>query len=169
MILELVVPRLIDDLRTLAKTAARQQPGGSLSSVELVNEAYLRLNPSSEKEANWADRAHFLCAAAVAMRHILVDRSRKRRALVVDDAQMAMVLDRIECAYSDQVNLVELDRALDKLASVDARQAQLIELRYFGGLGAEETADVMGISVRTMSRLWRVATAWLKTEIEREM
>jgi RNA polymerase sigma factor (TIGR02999 family) len=162
-----LLPIVYQELRRLAQHYLRQErPDHTLQATALVHEAYLKLIDT--KIVRWENRAHFFAVTAQVMRHILVDLARQRRAqkrgggrkLALDEA--LGVPDEAEA-----VNLVALDEALDRLAAVDARQSRIIELRYFGGLSMEETAEVLGISTSTVKREWRMARAWLHREIRR--
>jgi RNA polymerase sigma factor (TIGR02999 family) len=162
-----LLPIVYQELRRLAQHYLRQErPDHTLQATALVHEAYLKLIDT--KIVRWENRAHFFAVTAQVMRHILVDLARQRRAqkrgggrkLALDEA--LGVPDETEA-----VNLVALDEALDRLAAVDARQSRIIELRYFGGLSMEETAEVLGISTSTVKREWRMARAWLHREIRR--
>ena len=155
-----------DELRRLAASALRhERPDHTLQPTALVHEAYLRL--SDEPDDRWRDRGHFVAVAALAMRRILVDhaRSRNARKRTRDgtEAPQAASLDPAEPASG--VDFVLLDRALARLATLDPRQAKIVELRFFAGLSVEETAEVIGAATRTVKRDWQSARAWLRREM----
>lgn len=168
-----LMPLVYDELRRLAANYLRhERPGQTLQATALVHEAFLRL--SKEKNQPWKNRTHFLAIAALSMRQILVQRARARHAekrggenaerITLDDSAFAQ-----HGAAADHdahaVDVLELDAALDKLAALDAQQARIVELRYFGGLTVEEVADTMNISPATVKRHWTLARAWLKKEL----
>lgn len=163
--LDALMPMVYNELRKVAARHLRRlRPGHTLQTTALVNEAYLRLIDSSR--VKWQDRAHFFAVSAQLMRRILIDLIRSsnnlRRgggAAQVSLAEAAMVEDR------RGVDLLALDDALTQLASLNTRQAQVVELRYFGGLSEEETAEVLRISLRTVQRDWQLARLWLFREL----
>lgn len=161
---------LIDDvyaeLRRVADGYVRRERAKSVQATELVHEAYLRL--AREKPVQWQNRAHFVAIAAIAMRRLLVERARRRGASKRGGGQAPVTLDEglLAAAPQSQVDIVMLDRALSKLAGLDPQQARIVELRYFGGLSVEETAEALAISPATVKRHWTVAKAWLLREIE---
>jgi RNA polymerase sigma factor (TIGR02999 family) len=162
-----LLPLIYNDLRRLAaRRLAREAPGQTLDATALVHEAYLRL-VGDDPEAHWDNRGHFFAAAAEAMRRILVENARRKRALkhgggmIRQDLEMAELL-----APEPREDLLALDEALTKLAREDRTSAALVQLRYFGGLSIPDTAEVLGISSRTANRLWTYARAWLHEEIE---
>jgi RNA polymerase sigma factor (TIGR02999 family) len=161
-----LVPLVYDELRRLADHyLQREQPGHTLSPTALVHEAYLKL--VDQKRANWMDRAHFFAVAAQAMRRILVDYARRRRTLkrggngVVIQNEM----DMLEPLEQRAIDLVALNEAMNRLSAFDAQANRIVELRFFGGLGVEETAKVMGVSDRTVRRGWDLARTWLRAEL----
>jgi RNA polymerase sigma factor (TIGR02999 family) len=158
-----------DELRRLAASALRHERSDhTLQPTALVHEAYLRL--ADEPTARWENRSHFMAVAARAMRRILVDHARKHTAAKRGSGAVRLSLDDLERAAAnpgDDVDLVALDDALGRLASLDPRQARIVELRFFGGLSVEETAVVVNSSARTVKRDWQVARAWLKREMAR--
>ena len=155
-----------DELRAMAHRQLRRwRPGQTLNTTALVHEAYLRLvDPAG---ASWQDRAHFLSVAAVAMRHIVVDAERRRNAKKRGGEGLRVSLDEAEPgqsgpdADSKAVEILTLDAALTSLAARNERLSRLVELRFFGGLTEEETAQALGISERTVRREWRKACAFL--------
>jgi RNA polymerase sigma factor (TIGR02999 family) len=158
-----------DELRRLAASALRRErPDHTLQPTALVHEAYLRL--ADEPDARWESRAHFLAVAAQAMRRILVDHARGRNALKRGQGEPHQPLDGVEVEAVGSlttIDLLALDDALGRLASLDPRQARVVELRFFGGLTIEETAAVTGLSDRTVKREWQMARAWLRREMAR--
>jgi RNA polymerase sigma factor (TIGR02999 family) len=164
------MPLVYDELRRLAASyIRRERPGQTLQATALVHEAYVRL--IGEKAHNWQNRTHFLAIAALSMRQILVQRARARKAAKRGGDPERITLDEQLLpakagGHAPEVDLVALDAALEKLAALDARQAKVVELRYFGGLSVEETADALGISPATVKRDWTFARAWLKRELD---
>jgi RNA polymerase sigma factor (TIGR02999 family) len=163
---EQLLPLVYDDLRRLAAhRLAHEPPGQTLDPTALVHEAYLRL-VGGDPQAHWDSRGHFFAAAAEAMRCILVENARRKRRLkrggdlVRRDVEMAELL-----APEPQENVLALDEALTKLAATDRAAADLVQLRYFGGLSIADAAQVLGISERTANRLWTYARVWLRQEI----
>lgn len=158
-----------DELRRLAANALQsERRDHTLQPTALVHEAYLRL--ASEPEPRWENRAHFLAVAARAMRRILVDHARSRNAQKRGSGGARIALEDIESSLVDpgqDVDLLALDEALLRLTELDPRQAQIVELRFFGGLTVEETAVTVGASARTVKRDWQMSRAWLKREIAR--
>lgn len=167
--LETLVPLVYTELRRLARYHLRQQrPNHTLQTTALVHEAYLRLARETSFHAD--NRAHFLGIAAQLMRWILVDYERNRRAAKRGVGATRVALDQsIAAAHSpdQEVDLLALDEALDRLAKLDSQQSQIIELRYFGGLSIEDTSEFLGISPATVKRSWASARAWLLREMSR--
>jgi RNA polymerase sigma factor (TIGR02999 family) len=161
-----LIPLVYDELRRLARQRLwHQRPDHTLQSAALVNEAYLRL--VQKESPQWQNRAHFFGVAAQMMRRILVDYARNRQAAKRGGGAQRVTLEtEFAPAHQPEVDLVALDDALNKLAALDAQQSQLIELRYFGGLSIEETAEIMGISPATVKREWATAKAWLQRELK---
>ena len=161
-----LIPLVYDELHRLAKHfLARQRPGHTLQSTALVHEAYLRLvGPSPVR---FEDRAHFFAVAARVMRHILVDHARSRNAARRGGNSFTMVLDEaIAAPAAREVSVVALDDALNQLAALDARQATIVEMRFFGGLSIEETATALELSPSTVKRDWIVAKTWIRQCLE---
>ena len=165
-----LMPQVYDELRRLAGNYLRnERPGQTLQATALVHEAFLRL--SKEKNQPWTNRTHFLAIAALSMRQILVQRARARHAekrggenaerIALDESVMA---DHTPDTTGG-VDVLALDAALEKLAALDAHQAKIVELRYFGGLTVEEAAESLDISPATVKRHWTLARAWLKKEL----
>jgi RNA polymerase sigma factor (TIGR02999 family) len=165
--LEQLVPIVYQELRRLAKHYMRQErPGHTLQATALVNEAYLRLIDLNRIQ--WQDRAHFFAVAAQTMRRILVEFARRRNRQKRGGCGQQVALDEAAAVSRDQgVDLVALNEALRGLAAVDARMSQVVELRFFGGLSIEETAEVLKISPETVMRDWRTAKVWLLRELSR--
>ena len=157
-----------DELRKLAAAKmARESAGQTLQATALVHEAWLRLGGGQQPD--WQNRAHFFAAAAEAMRRILIDRARSRRALRHGGGMACVNIDDIELAAAGSDDeLLAVHEALDRLAVHDARKAELVKLRYFSGLTLEEAADVLGVAVPTAKRDWAYARAWLFREIAPE-
>jgi len=146
---------------------AGERAGHSLQATALVNEAYMRL--VDVQHVNWQNRAHFLAMAARLMRRILVDYARSKGYQKRGGAAVRITLDEMNMAgIEPNRDLVALDDALNELAKVDERKGKVVELRFFGGLTVEETADVLNVSVETVMRDWKLAKAWLLKELKRE-
>ena len=158
-------PVVYDELRRLAHRHLSGEPGArTLGTTELVHEAYLRL--IDQTRVQWNDRAHFLAVAAMAMRRILVDRARSRQTLKRGGARVSVPLELVDLSADDRAELlVALDEALDRLRALDERQARVVECRFFGGMTEEETAEALGIGLRTAKRDWAKARSWLYTEL----
>jgi RNA polymerase sigma factor (TIGR02999 family) len=164
--LEALLPFVYDELHRLAIAyMRRERQGQTLQATALVHEAYLRL--LREKHTRWENRAHFCAIAAGSMRQILVERARARRRLKRAGDQQRITLSDAIAARSpaDAVDVEALDQALTRLAAMDADLARLVELRFFGGLSIEETAEVLGVSPATVKRSWSTAKAWLRREL----
>ncbi|HXK60400.1 MAG TPA: sigma-70 family RNA polymerase sigma factor [Acidobacteriota bacterium] len=157
---ERLVHRVYGELRRLAGSIMRSERSGhTLQPTALVHEAYLRLLVG---EVNWQNRSHFFGAAAQAMRRILVEHARRKRALKRGaEYEHAELDDQQACARGDQLDILILDEALTALSGVDPRLTQVVELRYFAGLEVEETAEVLAVSPATVKRDWSYAKAWL--------
>jgi RNA polymerase sigma factor (TIGR02999 family) len=161
-----LLPVVYQELRRVAAGyLRREKPGQTLQATALVHEAYLRL--LREQHVSWQNRAHFCAIAANSMRQILVERARARNAAKRGGGFHRITLDdALAPAETPGIDVEALDQALARLAQLDADQARLVELRYFGGLTIEETAEVLGVSPATVKRSWTVAKAWLKKEID---
>jgi RNA polymerase sigma-70 factor, ECF subfamily len=155
------------ELRALAaQYLHRERKSHTLQPTALVHEAYLKL--VGQTDVDWQGRAHFLAFAAQAMRHILVDHARRHRAAKRGGDRHRITLDDNLIIESNRdVDLLALEDALNKLTKLDPRQAQMIELRFFGGLSIAEVAKVMGISKRSVEREWTMVRAWLRRELSR--
>ena len=171
--LDRLTPMVYDELRRLARRYMRKEaPGQTLQATALVNEAFVRLVDA--RQVDWQDRAHFFAVSARTMRRILVDAARAkaslkrgRRAQRVDHTT-AINFDQFPAAESDVPSQVcALDDALTTLAALDPRRAQVIELRFFGGLSVEETGQMLKISPQSVMRDWKLARAWLARELSR--
>jgi RNA polymerase sigma factor (TIGR02999 family) len=155
-----LVPLVHDELRRLARHyMGHERPGHTLQATALVNEAYLRLIEVTKVE--WQNRAHFVAIAARIMRHILVDAARARGNLKRGRGKRVTLDEAMLVTAQASPDVIDVDRALTALGRVDPRMAQMVELRFFGGLSLEETAEAMKISVDTVKRDWRVAKLWL--------
>jgi RNA polymerase sigma factor (TIGR02999 family) len=162
-----LLPLVYEELRRLAAAKmARESPGQTLQPTALVHEAWLRLGGAEGQP--WQSRAHFFGAAAEAMRRILIDNARRKRALRHGGGQARLDVAELEIAApQDEESLLALDEALGKLAALDAPKAELVKLRYFAGLTIEESARALGISEPTAKRWWAYARAWLYEAISR--
>ena len=163
--LDELMPLVYDELRRLAAHYMRgERPGHTLQTSALVNEAYLRL--AGQEEIEWQSRAHFFAIAAQAMRRILVDHARRRGGQKRGGGAHKVALDEALIVSADRAaEVVALDDALARLAEVDPRKSRAVELRFFGGLSVEETAEVLNVSPGTVMREWTFTKAWLKREI----
>jgi RNA polymerase sigma factor (TIGR02999 family) len=164
--LEQLVPLVYDDLRRLAAGyMGRETPGHSLQATALVHEAYVRLIDQNRVE--WRNRAHFFGVAASMMRRILVDDARKRRAEKRggDAERITLVGDEVAAPGQSDIDVLALHESLERLAAFDRQQERIVELRYFGGLTIEETAEVVGVSAATIVREWTIAKAWLRADM----
>jgi RNA polymerase sigma factor (TIGR02999 family) len=158
---DILVPIVYDELRRIARRClAGQRHSHTLQPTALVHEAYLRL--ARHDSVDWQDRAHFFAMAAQMMRQILVDHARKRAAAKRGgNAPTIVVNEDAAIVQAPGLDLLVLDDAMRQLASLDSRQSQIVELRFFGGLSIEETAQVMNISPATTKREWSTARLWL--------
>jgi RNA polymerase sigma factor (TIGR02999 family) len=163
--LEELLPLIYDDLRRLAHHFLYgERPGHTLQTTALAHEAYLKL--IDQKSVNWQNRAHFFAIAAQAMRRILIDSARRRSAHKRGgDGEMVSLAQAEFISTEPNTDLLALDEALTRLAAIDKDQSEIIELRYFGGLTIEETAEVMMSSPATVKRDWQMARAWLHQEL----
>jgi RNA polymerase sigma factor (TIGR02999 family) len=160
-----LIPQVERELHRIARRCmAGERPGHSLQATALVNEAYLRLVDA--QHVRWQDRAHFLAMAARLMRRILVDRARSKQYQKRGGGALKVTLTEALGATDQRAHdLVALDDALEALATIDARKSKVVELRFFGGLGVEETAAVLEVSPETVMRDWKFARAWLLHEM----
>lgn len=166
---EELIPLLYGELRRLAQWRLGQESApNTLQATALVHEAYLRLSPGEEQ---WDGREHFFAAAAEAMRRILVDRARRRRAVKHGGEwdRTELVEERLEALSGNEDELLAIHEILDRFAEIEPRKAEVVKLRYFIGMTIEETAEVLGISTPTAKRDWTFARLWLFRELEREV
>ena len=165
---DLLLPVIYDELRKLAANyLRRERPDHTLQPTALVHEAYLHL--VDQTRVNWQNRAHFFGVAAQIMRRLLIDHARKHNAEKRGQDYEKLSLDEnIDRSVERSGDLIALDDALNALATFDEQKARLVELRYFGGLSIEETADVMGVTPTTVKRHWRLAKAWLYGELQKK-
>jgi RNA polymerase sigma factor (TIGR02999 family) len=163
---EQLLPLVYDELRKLAAAKlAHENPGQTLSATGLVHEAYIRL-VDRDRVQQWNSRGHFFAAAAEAMRRILVDNARRKRALKRGGGQTDMTLDQIDPAMEPPGDdLLALDEALVALEAKDRMKAEVVKLRFFAGLTMAETAATLGISVSTADNYWTYARAWLRVHL----
>lgn len=156
------------ELRRLAHRHVRGEGQGfALQTTELVNEVYLKLVDSSR--VRWQDRAHFFAIAAQLMRRILVDLARSRQRAKRGGAAIQVTFaEDLHSPAAVTVDWISLDQALEALQALDPRKSRMVELRFFGGLSVEETAEVLGISAATVQREWRFAKSWLRRELTRD-
>lgn len=159
--LDRLLPIVYEDLKRIAKKYLRsERPDHTLQTTALVNEVYMRL--AQGEALNWQDRQHFFRVAARIMRHILVNYAVASQAEKRGGAKCTIAIDDvIVAAQGHEMEITALNEALEKLAEIDERKSQIIELRYFGGLDQEQTAEALGISRATLNREWRLAKAWL--------
>lgn len=162
-----LVPLVHQELRRLAHRHVRaERPGLGLQTTELVNEVYLKLVDSSR--VRWQDRAHFFSIAAQLMRRILADSARSRQRAKRGGGALRVTFEEdLPVAGPDGLDWLELDKALEALAALDPRKCRMVELRFFGGLSVDETAEVLRISPATVQREWRFAKTWLHRELSR--
>ena len=160
---EELLPLVYEELRRLAAARmAQQPPGQTLQATALVHEAWLRLG--GDQMPRWESRRHFFAAAAQAMRHILIERARRKLRARHGGQWQRVELDAVDIPMpndNDDERLLEIDSALDKLAAVAPEKAEVVKLRFFVGLDEKETAELLHISPRTVERYWRYAKAWL--------
>ena len=166
--LERLVPLVYAELRRVARHRMRaERQADLLQTTALIHEAYIRLVDA--RRVRWENRAHFFAVSAKLMRQILVDVARTRDARKRGGDAVHVELDEAAVATPERVAaLVALDAALDALARVDARKSRVVELRYFGGLNAKETAEVLGVTEKTVLRDWQMAKLWLGRELGRD-
>ena len=163
-----LMPLVYDELRALAGHIFEQQsPGQTLQPTAVVNEVYLKLVRGSD--GDWETRAHFFAVAAKAMRQVLIDHARRKktqkRGGQFDRITLSMVSTPVR---EEAVDLIAIEAALEKLSALDARQAEIVELRFLAGLDVKETAHVLGVSTRTVEREWFAAKVWLRRELARD-
>jgi len=163
--LDELIPLVYPELRRLARAyMGRENAGHTLQTSALINEAYLRL--VNQQDVDWQNRSHFFAVSAQVMRHILVDHARKYRYEKRGGGAEHVVVDDVSVMCEERAaELIALDDALNRLAGIDPRKSQIVELRFFGGLTVEETADVLKLAPITIMREWRAAKAWLGREV----
>jgi RNA polymerase sigma factor (TIGR02999 family) len=163
-----LLPLVYEELRRLAANKlAHEAPGQTLQTTALVHEAWLSL--AGNGDSQWQNRTHFLAAAADAMRHILIDRARRRNRVRHGKGLQRVNLEQVDLAStSDDETLLRVDEALTKFAAEDPVKAQLVKLRYFVGLSIPEAAAAMGMSESTAKRAWAYARAWLYDELKKD-
>jgi RNA polymerase sigma factor (TIGR02999 family) len=166
--LEKLIPLVYNELRKMAHyQMAREKPGHTLQTTALVNEVYLRLLGAGE--VSWQDRAHFLALSAKLMRRVLVDHARGRGRVKRGGSVIKMSLDdSLAVPVGQDANIIALDDALSSLATVDARKAKTVELRFFGGYSVEETAKILNVSVSTVMNDWKFAKVWLLRSLQKD-
>ena len=161
-----LMPLVYDELRAPASAYLRhERPDHTLEPTAVVNEAFLRL--IDQRKTDWKSRAHFIAVGASLIRRVLIDHARATNAAKRGGSWTRITLDRPLGKGVDHVEMMALDEAMRKLEAADERQARVVELRYFGGLNARETAHVLGVSTRTVESDWSMAKAWLRRELSR--
>lgn len=163
-----LMPLVYDELRALAsKALQRERRDHTLQPTAVVNEAFLRLIDQSHAE--YHSRTHFFAIGAQMIRRVLVDHARMHHAAKRGGHEKRLTLhESIDGGMSQEIDLLALDEALDKLATLDPRQSKVVEMRFFGGLSVEQTADMLEVSPRTVEQDWKMARAWLKRELSDE-
>ncbi len=163
-----LMPLVYEDLRRLArKYFQHERPDHTLQPTALVHEAYIRM--VDQTRVGWKDRAHFFAVAAKVMRRVLVDYARARKRARRGGKRQRIELDsRISPAEMSEQDILALHEAIEKLATLDDRQAQVVEMRFFSGMNVEEVAEALGVSTRTVEGDWTHAKAWLKTQFALE-
>jgi RNA polymerase sigma-70 factor, ECF subfamily len=163
--LDTLMPLVHAELHRLARAyLGRERPGHTLQPTALINEAYLKL--VGERDMQWQSRAHFVAVASQMMRFILVDHCRRKRMTKRGGAAARVTFDEnLDVTDEKSAGLIALDDAMTKLAAQDARKSRVAELRVFGGLSVEETAEALSVSVATVMRDWRLTRAWLRREL----
>src|SRR5262245_1264404 len=164
--LDRLIPLVYDELRRIAhRYVQRERNGHTLQTSALVNEAYLRL--VGQQDADWQNRAHFFAVTAQVMRHILIDHARRRRYVKHGgELKQVPITEAVGMSLQRATELLALNEALDELATLDERKSRVVELRYFGGLSLEETAEVLKVSLMTVRRDWRAAKAWIYRRVK---
>ena len=170
--LDQLTPMVYDELRRIAHRYVRRERGGhTLATTALVNEAYVRL--AGFQKVTWQNRSHFFAVSAQVMRHVLIDHARRYQYTKRGGDMQRVSFDRVEnqsalMAPERVAELLALDEALEEFSKLDPRKSQVVELRYFGGLSLEETAEVLQVSMMTVRRDWRAAKAWLFRRMKAE-
>jgi RNA polymerase sigma factor (TIGR02999 family) len=168
--LDQVIRLLYDEMRTLARQRLRtERPDHTLAATALVNEMYLKL--SAQRRINAADRVQFMGVAAVTMRRVLVDYARTRTRAKRGGGVQPVPLEDVEpfLSIEESDEILALDAAIDRLSALDDRAAKVVVQRFYAGLSVEETAQLLGVSTKTVQREWVVARAWLRKEVAREL
>jgi RNA polymerase sigma factor (TIGR02999 family) len=163
------MPLVEDEVHRIARRCMMgERAGHTLQATALVNEAFMRL--ADVQRLNWRNRAHFLAMVARLMRRVLVDAARTKQAEKRGGGMVRVTFDEAIFVGGDRAaELVRLDDALERLTALDTRKSRVVELRFFGGLGLEETAEALGVSAKTVMRDWDFAKAWLQREMSREI
>lgn len=163
-----LMPLVYNELHRMARRAWRaESPGNVLQPTALINEAYLRL--ADVENASFQNRGHFFAVACTAMRQILVNHARSHLTEKRGSGRIAVSIDDVQLAvHQEAAEVVALHDALERLQAVDERKSKVVEMRYFGGLSIEETAEALGVSVITVNRDWRLARTWLMREMNGE-
>lgn len=163
-----LMPLVYDEMRRIAhRYMQKERDGHTLQTTALINEAYVRL--VGQQKIEWQNRAHFFAVTAQVMRHVLIDHARRVHYAKRGGGAQHVALDDVDAMTTERAaELVALDEALSELAILDPRKSRVVELRYFGGLSLEETADVLEISLMTVRRDWRAAKAWLYRKLNDE-
>jgi RNA polymerase sigma-70 factor (ECF subfamily) len=166
--LDKLIPLVQPELHRLAhRYMSKERPGHTVQTTMLIHDAYLQF--ADKTQPDWQNRAHFFAVAATLMRRIMVDHARQRQALKRGGGALKVTLDEAAHAVESRaVELLALDEALEKLAAFDKRKADVVEMRYFGGLTMEEIADVLKVHVNTVTREWSAARAWLFASLSGE-
>jgi RNA polymerase sigma factor (TIGR02999 family) len=163
-----VMPLVYAELHRIARRAwSHQQDNNTLQPTALINEAYLKL--ANAENASFQDRCHFFAVASTAMRQILVNHAKSRLSGKRGGGKVNVSIDDVHAAVHQEASeIVALHEALDALEAIDPRKSRVVEMRYFGGLGIEETAEALGVSIATVNRDWRLARSWLIREMNRK-
>jgi RNA polymerase sigma-70 factor, ECF subfamily len=166
--LDKLIPLVYTELHRIARRIWRQHPqSGTLQPTALINEAYLKL--ANAGSTTYQDRCHFFAVASTAMRQILVNHAKSRLSAKRGGGRVEVPLDDVQLAVDQEAEqIVSLHEALEALQRLDPRKSQVVEMRYFGGLSIEETAEALGVSIGTVNRDWRLARSWLIREMKRE-
>jgi RNA polymerase sigma factor (TIGR02999 family) len=163
-----LMPIVYDEIRRIAhRYMQKERDGHTLQTTALINEAYVRL--VGQQKIEWQNRAHFFAVTAQVMRHVLIDHARRLQNAKRGGGVQHIALDHVDAMSPERAKeLIALDEALSELAKLDPRKSRVVELRYFGGLSLEETADILEISLMTVRRDWRAAKAWLYRRVTNE-
>jgi RNA polymerase sigma-70 factor (ECF subfamily) len=163
--LDELTPLVYEELRRMARRYMRREgPGHTLQPSALVNEAFMRL--VDQRDVRWQNRAHFLGVAAQLMRRVLIDRARSRARAKRGGGTVRVSVSEAVTVAQQASDMLALDRALTGLTEMDPRKGRIVELKFFGGLTTEETAEVLGVTPRTIEREWRAAKAWLQRAVD---